>query len=198
MIFQSVPLDIFHINNNRICNFYIIELSQKISKFWELESSWPAFLKSKSDLICENHFKTTIRRNSSGRFIVSMPFVKPLITRWISESDIKHTHCLCPEIWTSHTTPESKRQSMEWHHSRSPTKLKKAKPILSTRKVMTTVYVVNKFQFSYHNKCHSNTKTFFTFKMTLVYGIGSHDESWRRYELKGGLLYLSSPCFKWE
>lgn len=44
------------------------------------------------------------------------------------------------ETWISHITPESKRQSMEWHHSRSPTKPKKAKQILSTRKVMATVF----------------------------------------------------------
>lgn len=44
------------------------------------------------------------------------------------------------ETWISHITPETKRQSMEWHHSNSPKKPKKAKQILSTRKVMATVF----------------------------------------------------------
>jgi hypothetical protein len=26
------------------------------------------------------------------------------------------------ETWVSHVTPESKRQSLEWHHPRSPSK----------------------------------------------------------------------------
>lgn len=44
------------------------------------------------------------------------------------------------ETWVSYKTPENKRQSMEWHHTNSPTKSKKEKPNLYTRKVMATVF----------------------------------------------------------
>jgi hypothetical protein len=43
------------------------------------------------------------------------------------------------ETWVSHFTPESKRQSLEWHHHRSPSKPRKFKQTLSTRKIMATV-----------------------------------------------------------
>ncbi|GFX95014.1 histone-lysine N-methyltransferase SETMAR [Trichonephila clavipes] len=43
------------------------------------------------------------------------------------------------ETWVSHITPESKRQSMEWRHTNSPVRVK-AKRIISTRKVMATVF----------------------------------------------------------
>jgi hypothetical protein len=44
------------------------------------------------------------------------------------------------ETWVSHFTPESKRQSLEWHHPRSPSKPRKFKQTLSTRKIMATVF----------------------------------------------------------
>lgn len=44
------------------------------------------------------------------------------------------------ETWVSYKTPENKRQSMEWHHTNSPSKPKKEKPLLHTRKVMATVF----------------------------------------------------------
>ncbi|GFX02249.1 mariner Mos1 transposase [Trichonephila clavipes] len=43
------------------------------------------------------------------------------------------------EMWVSHITPESKRQSMEWRHTNSPVRVK-AKRAVSTRKVMATVF----------------------------------------------------------
>jgi histone-lysine N-methyltransferase SETMAR len=44
------------------------------------------------------------------------------------------------ETWVSHFTPDIKRQSLEWHHPRSPTKPRKFKHTLSTRKIMATVF----------------------------------------------------------
>jgi hypothetical protein len=44
------------------------------------------------------------------------------------------------ETWVSHFTPESKRQSLEWHHPRLPSKPRKFKQTLSTRKIMATVF----------------------------------------------------------
>lgn len=43
------------------------------------------------------------------------------------------------ESWFHHFEPETKRQSMEWHHSHSPSK-KKAKTVPSAAKVMGTVF----------------------------------------------------------
>lgn len=44
------------------------------------------------------------------------------------------------ETWVSYKTPENKRQSMEWHHTNSPSKPRKEKPNLNTRKLMATVF----------------------------------------------------------
>jgi hypothetical protein len=44
------------------------------------------------------------------------------------------------ETWVSHFTHESKRQSLEWHHPQSPSKPRKFKQTLSTRKIMATVF----------------------------------------------------------
>jgi histone-lysine N-methyltransferase SETMAR len=44
------------------------------------------------------------------------------------------------ETWVSHFTPESKRQSLDWHNPRSPSKPRKFKQTLSTRKIMATVF----------------------------------------------------------
>jgi histone-lysine N-methyltransferase SETMAR len=43
------------------------------------------------------------------------------------------------ETWIHHFEPETKRQSMEWHHTTSPRK-KKFKGIPSARKIMATVF----------------------------------------------------------
>lgn len=43
------------------------------------------------------------------------------------------------ETWICYETPETKRQSLEWRHTGSP-KPKKAKPPLSSRKIMCTVF----------------------------------------------------------
>jgi hypothetical protein len=45
------------------------------------------------------------------------------------------------ETWVSHFTPESKRQSLEWHHPQSPSKPRKFKQTFSTRKIMATVFL---------------------------------------------------------
>jgi hypothetical protein len=44
------------------------------------------------------------------------------------------------ETWVFHFTPESKSQSLEWHHPRSPSKPRKFKQTLYTRKIMATVF----------------------------------------------------------
>ena len=56
------------------------------------------------------------------------------------DSDEFLTHIVTgDETWVSHVNPESKQQSMQWHHTSSPTK-KKFKQTLSARKIMCTVF----------------------------------------------------------
>jgi hypothetical protein len=43
------------------------------------------------------------------------------------------------ETWIHHFEPETKRQSMEWHHTTSPQK-EKFKAFPSTSKIMATVF----------------------------------------------------------
>uniref|UniRef100_A0A1B6CI32 Mariner Mos1 transposase n=1 Tax=Clastoptera arizonana TaxID=38151 RepID=A0A1B6CI32_9HEMI len=44
------------------------------------------------------------------------------------------------EMWVCYASLESKRQSMEWHHAHSPKKPKKFKTVLSTKKLMVTIF----------------------------------------------------------
>ncbi|KAJ4448812.1 hypothetical protein ANN_00203 [Periplaneta americana] len=44
------------------------------------------------------------------------------------------------ETWVSHNTPETKRQSRQWHHPSSPKKPRKFKQTFTTQKVMATVF----------------------------------------------------------
>ncbi|KAJ4446902.1 hypothetical protein ANN_13603 [Periplaneta americana] len=48
-------------------------------------------------------------------------------------------HKICAQ-WVSHNTPETKRQSRQWHHPSSPKKPRIFKQTLSTQKVMATVF----------------------------------------------------------
>lgn len=43
------------------------------------------------------------------------------------------------ETWVAHYTPETKRQSMQWRHTSSPT-AKKFKTVISSRKIMASVF----------------------------------------------------------
>ncbi|XP_072398120.1 uncharacterized protein [Diabrotica undecimpunctata] len=45
-----------------------------LSRFWEIEECSGTKHQSTEELLCEEHFKSTFRRNLDGRFIVSIPF----------------------------------------------------------------------------------------------------------------------------
>jgi len=56
------------------------------------------------------------------------------------EEDGKLSHIVTgDEIWVSHIIPESKQQSLHWKHTGSP-KRKKFKQMISTRKIMSTIF----------------------------------------------------------
>lgn len=63
------------------------------------------------------------------------------LDRYSKEGDEFLSHIVTgDETWVSYSTPECKRQSMEWHHSHSPSKPRKFKRTLSTRKILATVF----------------------------------------------------------
>jgi hypothetical protein len=63
-----------------------------------------------------------------------------LLARYEAEGDdFLTTMVMGDKIWIHHFEPETKRQSMEWHHTASPRK-KKFKAITSASKIMATVF----------------------------------------------------------
>ncbi|KAM7356671.1 uncharacterized protein ACRADG_002324 [Cochliomyia hominivorax] len=54
--------------------FCEISLDKEISRFWEVENLPRTNLLSSSDKFCEDLYLRTTKRNSNGRFIVSLPF----------------------------------------------------------------------------------------------------------------------------
>ncbi|GFW48941.1 DUF1758 domain-containing protein [Trichonephila clavipes] len=53
-----------------------VDLEKTMRRFWEIENVEPETIKNKETLICEEHFKKNHTRDSTGRYIVSMPFKK--------------------------------------------------------------------------------------------------------------------------
>jgi hypothetical protein len=63
-----------------------------------------------------------------------------LFARYEAEGDdFLSTIVTDDETWIHHFEPETKRQSMEWHHTTSPRK-KKFKTIPSASKIMVTIF----------------------------------------------------------
>lgn len=57
-----------------ICNLITNELlNTNIMKFWQIEHGGRQNTRSPEERLCEEHFKSTYKRNESGRFIVSLP-----------------------------------------------------------------------------------------------------------------------------
>jgi hypothetical protein len=79
----------------------------------------------------------TGRRPKKNRMGAALAFLE----RYHRDGDKFLDHIVTEdETWVSHFTPESKCQSLEWHHPRSPSKPRKFKQTLSTRKIMATVF----------------------------------------------------------
>ncbi|GFW44345.1 integrase catalytic domain-containing protein [Trichonephila clavipes] len=53
-----------------------VDLEKTMRRFWEIENVEPETIKNKETIICEEHFKKNHTRDSTGRYIVSMPFKK--------------------------------------------------------------------------------------------------------------------------
>ncbi|XP_059221530.1 uncharacterized protein LOC131998438 [Stomoxys calcitrans] len=60
--------------NARVSFFNGASLDRQISRFWEVEDLPRHREMSPDDFICEENYKNTTRRDSSGRYIVSLPF----------------------------------------------------------------------------------------------------------------------------
>jgi predicted phosphohydrolase len=81
---------------------------------------------------CHGCWKTTIEKKRMGA-------VLKFLERYRRDGDKFLDYIVIgDETWVSHFTPESKRQSIEWHHPRSSSKHRKFKQTLSTRKIMAT------------------------------------------------------------
>lgn len=59
-------------NHISLCSTIAIE--KILTRFWEVEETPKKILRSEEDNFCEEHFKATTRRNSSGRYIATLPF----------------------------------------------------------------------------------------------------------------------------
>ncbi|GFW04465.1 integrase catalytic domain-containing protein [Trichonephila clavipes] len=53
-----------------------VDLEKTMRRFWEIENVEPETIKIKETIICEEHFQKNHARDSTGRYIVSMPFKK--------------------------------------------------------------------------------------------------------------------------
>ncbi|GJQ83979.1 hypothetical protein Trydic_g5713 [Trypoxylus dichotomus] len=58
-----------------LCSFN--ELNDQLSKFWSIEE-FPTSQHSAEEQLCEDLFNSTTRRSIEGRFIVKIPFIKPV------------------------------------------------------------------------------------------------------------------------
>ncbi|XP_059226988.1 uncharacterized protein LOC131998556 [Stomoxys calcitrans] len=59
---------------NRVSLHNTISIERKLTRFWEVEEAPKKILRSEEDMFCEQNFKDTVRRNSNGRYIVTLPF----------------------------------------------------------------------------------------------------------------------------
>ncbi|GFV42478.1 DUF1758 domain-containing protein [Trichonephila clavipes] len=51
-----------------------VDLEKTMRRFWEIENVEPETIKNKETIICEEYFQKNHTRDSTGRYIVSMPF----------------------------------------------------------------------------------------------------------------------------
>ncbi|XP_075163362.1 uncharacterized protein LOC142235997 [Haematobia irritans] len=61
-------------SKNEISLFNAVALDKILTQFWEVEETPKPILRSEEDKTCETIFQTTTYRNSSGRFVVTLPF----------------------------------------------------------------------------------------------------------------------------
>ncbi|XP_076295805.1 uncharacterized protein LOC143216540 [Lasioglossum baleicum] len=53
---------------------FITNIHFDLQKFWEIEEGTVKQFRSCDDQACENHFAATVKRNTSGRYMVALPF----------------------------------------------------------------------------------------------------------------------------
>ena len=67
--------------STQLQSFFICSEPDNLQRFWEIEDIPTATQWTSEEQKCEDHFKSTTRRNSEGRFVVKLPFkedAKPL------------------------------------------------------------------------------------------------------------------------
>ncbi|XP_076301551.1 uncharacterized protein LOC143219488 [Lasioglossum baleicum] len=60
--------------NSINCHLSTSSIDDQIAKFWELEECPTSKIASKEEELCEAHFREHTSRNSSGRYVVRLPF----------------------------------------------------------------------------------------------------------------------------
>ncbi|XP_065368797.1 uncharacterized protein LOC135961232 [Calliphora vicina] len=60
--------------------YHNVNLENLLRAFWEQEEIISGRDLSNEELACENYFKATVKRNSSGRYVVNLPFRSLLLT----------------------------------------------------------------------------------------------------------------------
>ncbi|XP_011859714.1 PREDICTED: uncharacterized protein LOC105557155 [Vollenhovia emeryi] len=75
--------------NATICNLSVNEqLNSSLARFWQVERAERQNTRTPEERICEEHFAQTYRRNSEGRFIVTMPTRPELLQKLGDSKDI--------------------------------------------------------------------------------------------------------------
>lgn len=64
---------IYHNRVKTTCNLSTIDISNQLTRFWEIENYSQRKELSAEEQDCESYFVRTVRRRDDGRFIVSMP-----------------------------------------------------------------------------------------------------------------------------
>ncbi|XP_059222665.1 uncharacterized protein LOC131996772 [Stomoxys calcitrans] len=59
---------------SRVSLHNTISIEKILTRFWEVEETPKKILRSEEDLFCEQNFRKTTRRDSNGRYIVTLPF----------------------------------------------------------------------------------------------------------------------------
>ncbi|XP_055623062.1 uncharacterized protein LOC129766519 [Toxorhynchites rutilus septentrionalis] len=73
------------------------ELDQRVSRFWELETCHSPSIWSTEEKLCEENFVANVRRNSTGRYVVSLPKNAELVGQLGNSLSIATRRFLCLE-----------------------------------------------------------------------------------------------------
>ncbi|KAJ8955930.1 hypothetical protein NQ317_001800 [Molorchus minor] len=74
IVMGSVPTQVVLPISHNFCNIVDSALETLVKRFWEIEDVHSSPVIDPKDVECETIFQSTFRRDSSGRYVVSLPF----------------------------------------------------------------------------------------------------------------------------